>query len=47
MTQTMIAWSLLVGIVGLLWVLVLSIFHDDRHVHHRTILISSARKKAS
>ena len=47
MTQTMIAWSLLVGIVGLLWVLVLSILHDNRRMDHRTILISSARKKAS
>lgn len=37
MTQMLVAWSLLVGIVGLLWVLVLAVLHDKRPVHNEKL----------
>jgi hypothetical protein len=37
MTQMLVAWSLLVGIVGLLWVLVLTILHDKRSLHNEKV----------
>jgi hypothetical protein len=37
MTQMMVAWSLLVGIVGLLLVLALTIFYDNRREHNKRV----------
>ena len=37
MTQMLVACSLLVGIVGLLWVLALTIFHDNRHEDNKKV----------
>lgn len=37
MTQMLVASSLLVGIVGLLWVLVLTIRHDKRCEHTKKV----------
>ena len=37
MTQVLVAWSLLVGIVGLLWVMVLAILHDNRNAHNKKV----------
>jgi len=37
MTQMLVACSLLVGIVGLLWVLVQIIFLDNRPVHSKKV----------
>ena len=36
MTQMIVAWSLLVGIVGLLWVLATSV-HDTRREHSKKV----------
>jgi hypothetical protein len=33
MTQGMIVWVLLMGLVGLIWVIVLDILGDDHHTH--------------
>ncbi len=35
MTQFLVMWSLLVGVVGLLWVLGVSIVHDNRVGQHK------------
>ena len=35
MTQMIAAYSLLVGIVGLLWVLALTIVHSNRGMHNK------------
>ena len=37
MTQMLVGCSLLVGIVGLLWVLAMTIFHDNRHEHNKKV----------
>lgn len=37
MTQMLVASSLLVGIVGLLWVLVLAIRHDQRCAQNKKV----------
>jgi hypothetical protein len=37
MTQMVVAWSLLIGIVGLLWMLALTIFRDNRGVHNKKV----------
>jgi hypothetical protein len=37
MTQSIVAWSLLVGIVGLLWVLTLTIVSDNRRVYKKKV----------
>jgi hypothetical protein len=37
MTQILVASSLLVGIVGLLWVLVLTIVYDKRCEHNKKV----------
>ncbi len=37
MTQTLILWGLLAGIVGLLWVLVLAVVHDSRRAQSKKV----------
>jgi len=37
MTQLIVAWSLLVGIVGLLWVLALTIVPDGRRGYKKKV----------
>ncbi len=36
MTQMIVAWTLLVGIIGFLWVLA-TIFHDTRREHSKKV----------
>ena len=33
MTQEIIVWALLMGLVGLIWVMVLAILGDEHHTH--------------
>ena len=33
MTQDIIVWALLVGLVGLIWVMALAVLGDDHHAH--------------
>ena len=40
MTQMIVEWSLLVGIVGLLCVLAVTIVHADRPVHNKKVIAS-------
>ena len=35
MTPEIIVWSLLLGLLGLIWVLVLAILGDDQHIQDR------------
>jgi len=35
MTQEIIVWSLLLALIGLIWVLVLAILGDDHHIQDR------------
>jgi hypothetical protein len=37
MTQGMIVWLLLMGLLGLIWVIVLDILGDNHHIHDKRI----------